>query len=99
MPTDPTQPATTGGGQRFRADLDSLPVHKLADLLGELPSSPSGRCSLVCSWGRAERAAAHADKLLLPAGQPGPDKGAPRCGQSSPSTAAPAPPATPGCQH
>ena len=49
MPADPIHP-DRGGEQRFRADpaayLDSLPVPKLAELLGELPSS--SRCSSAC---------------------------------------------------
>jgi hypothetical protein len=43
IPADPTQPDRLGGEARFRAglvaDLDSLPVHELAGLLGELPNS------------------------------------------------------------
>jgi hypothetical protein len=43
MPADPIHPDQLADEARFRADLvaylDSLPVHELADLLGELPHS------------------------------------------------------------
>jgi hypothetical protein len=53
MPADPIDPDQLDGQARFRADLlaylDSLPVHELADLLGELPSR---HYSSACSWSR-----------------------------------------------
>jgi WhiB family transcriptional regulator, redox-sensing transcriptional regulator len=50
MPADPIHPDQLGGVARFRADLaaylDSLPVHELADLLGELPSTRGGAAAV-----------------------------------------------------
>jgi hypothetical protein len=75
MPADPTHPDQPDGQQRFRADLvaylDSLPVHQLADLLGELPSSRQQPLQLgVLMIGLNERLP-DAYKLLPPAGHPG----------------------------
>jgi hypothetical protein len=72
MPDRPTLPEPTGGQQRFRADLlaylDSLSVHELADLLGELPSSRQEPLQLGVLM-------VAMNELLPPAGQPGPGEG------------------------
>jgi hypothetical protein len=96
MPADPTHPDQPDGQQRFRADLvaylDSLPVHQLADLLGELPSSRQQPLQLgVLMIGLNERLP-DAYKLLPPAGTPAQVRGgAGRCARWSPTAAPPAP--------
>jgi hypothetical protein len=79
MPADPTHPGQLGGEARFRADLvaylDSLPVHELADLLGELPSSRQEPLQLGVLMVALNERLPDAYKLLPPAGQPGPYEG------------------------
>jgi len=100
MPTEPTHPDQLGGEARFRADLvaylHSLPVHKLVDLLGELPSSRQEPLQLdVLMIGLNERLP-DAFKLLPPAGQPAQARGgAARYGRWSPTAAPRAPAVTP----
>jgi hypothetical protein len=79
MPADPTHPDQLGGAARFRADLaaylDSLPVHELAGLLGELPSSRQEPLQLGVLMVALNERLPDAYKLLPPAGQPGPYEG------------------------
>jgi hypothetical protein len=76
MPTDPIYPDQLDGDQRFRADLvaylDSLPVTKLADLLGELPGSRQEPLQLGVLMVALNERLPDAFKLLPPAGHPGP---------------------------
>jgi len=62
MPADPIHSDQLDGEQRFHADLvaylDSLPVGKLAELLGELAPQPPGAAGAGRTDGGAERAAA-----------------------------------------
>ncbi len=79
MPADPTHPDQLGGEARFRADLvaylDSLPVHELAELLGELPGSRQEPLQLGVLMVALNERLPDASKLLPPAGQPGPGEG------------------------
>jgi hypothetical protein len=76
MPADPTQP---DGEARFRADLvaylDSLSVHELGELLGELPSSRQEPLQLGVLMVALNERLPDAYKLLPPAGQHGPGEG------------------------
>jgi hypothetical protein len=79
MPADPIDPDQLDGQARFRADLlaylDSLPVHELADLLGELPSRRQQPLQLGVFVVALNERLPDAYKLLPPAGQPGPGEG------------------------
>jgi hypothetical protein len=79
MPADPIDPDQLDGQARFRADLlaylDSLPVHELADLLGELPSRRQQPLQLGVLVVALNERLPDAYKLLPPAGQPGPGEG------------------------
>jgi hypothetical protein len=80
MPADPTHPDQPDDGQqRFRADLlaylDSLPVHELGELLGELPRSRQEPLQLGVLMVALNERLPDAYKLLPPAGQPGPGEG------------------------
>ena len=74
MPDDPTRPDQPDGQQRFRADLlaylDSLPVHELGELLGELPSSRQEPLQVGVLIVALNERLPDAYKLLPPAGQP-----------------------------
>ena len=76
MPADPIHPDQLHGEQRFRADLvtylDSLPVHELAELLGELPGSRQEPLGLSVLMIALNERLPDAFKLLPPAGHPGP---------------------------
>jgi hypothetical protein len=100
MPADPIHPDQLGGEQRFRADLaaylDSLPVPKLAELLGELPSSRQQPLQLGVLMVAVNERLPDAYKLLPPAGHAGPgESGAARYGRWWPTAAPPAPAVTP----
>jgi hypothetical protein len=75
MPDSPIHPEQLGGEARFRADLaaflDSLPVHELAELLGELPGSRQTRLQLGVLMVALNERLPDAYKLLPPAGHPG----------------------------
>jgi hypothetical protein len=79
MPADPIHPDQLGGQQRFRADLaaylDSLPVPKLAERLGELPSSRQQPLQLGVLMVAVNERLPDAYKLLPPAGHAGPAEG------------------------
>jgi hypothetical protein len=79
MPADPIHPDQFGGEARFRADLlaylDSLPVHELAELLAEPPSSRQEPLQLGVLMIALNERLPDAYKLLPPAGQPGPNEG------------------------
>jgi hypothetical protein len=79
MPDNPTRPDATSGQQRFRADLvaylDSLSVHELGELLGELPSIHHEPLQLGVLMIALNERLPDSHKLLPPAGQPGPDEG------------------------
>jgi hypothetical protein len=79
MPADPIHPDQLGGEQRFRADLaaylDSLPVPKLAELLGELPSSRQQPLQLGVLMVALNERLPDVYKLLPPAGHAGPGEG------------------------
>jgi hypothetical protein len=53
MPADPTHPDQFGGEARFRADLDSQPVPKLAELLERLALSLRAGSSEADRFNRA----------------------------------------------
>jgi hypothetical protein len=79
MPADPIHPDQLAGEARFRADLaaylDSLSVHELGELLGELPSSRREPLQLGVLMVALNERLPDAYKLLPPAGQPGPGEG------------------------
>ncbi|MDF2741418.1 MAG: hypothetical protein K0S88_2788 [Actinomycetia bacterium] len=79
MPDDPTRPDAIAGEAWFRADLaaylDSLPVHQLGELLGELPSSRQEPLRIGVLMVALNERLSDAYKLLPPAGQPGPHEG------------------------
>jgi hypothetical protein len=79
MSDDPTRPDQPDGQQRFRADLlaylDSLPVHELGELLGELPSTRQEPLQVGVLIVALNERLPDAYKLLPPAGLPGPHEG------------------------
>ena len=99
MPADPIHPDQLDGEQRFHADLvaylDSLPVGKLAELLGELPRSRQEPLGLGVLMVALNERLPDAYKLLPPAGHPCPGEGrAARCCRWSLTAAPPAPAST-----
>jgi hypothetical protein len=82
MPDDPIHPDQLGGEQRFRADLlaylDSLPVNELVELLGDLPRSRQQPLGFAVLMIALNERLPDAYKLLPPAGDPRPGRGAPR---------------------
>jgi len=104
MPDDPTRPDQPDSQQRFRADLlaylDSLPVHELGELLGELPSSRQEPLQVGVLIVASNERLPDAYKLLPPAGLPGPHEGRRRSlREVSPTAAPPAPSTVPGRQR
>ena len=81
MPADPIHPDQLDGEQRFHADLvaylDSLPVGKLAELLGELPRSRQEPLGLGVLMVALNERLPDVYKLLPPAGHPGRARPAP----------------------
>jgi pimeloyl-ACP methyl ester carboxylesterase len=79
MPADAIHPDQPDGQARFRADLaaylDSLSVHELAELLGELPSRRREPLQLDVLMVALNERLPDAYKLLPPAGHPGPGEG------------------------
>jgi hypothetical protein len=99
MPADPIHLDQLDGEQRFHADLvvymDSLPVGKLAELLGELPRSRQEPLGLGVLMVALNERLPDAYKLLPPAGHPGRARaGAARCCRWSLTAAPPAQPHT-----